>query len=109
MDKKLTKEQYLEILRSKKENGGKESTDYAMVLYKGKVRKKCPPGTMQMPGANTCVNKNQIPSLRKKKVTDIGGVDPAQARQLAKAKTAKQVARARGDNKDEDKRRQKDR
>lgn len=97
MDKKLSAQDYMEILRKKRQDG---TYDYAdRVFYKGKVMLKCPPGASKV--GNTCVpsaatTKAAGPGKTWQK--DLGGIDPRQAQQLGTAKTAKDVKKARDKN-----------
>ena len=91
MDKKFSKEEYLEILRKKRSKDTSEYSD--VVLYKGKVMKRCPPNTSRL--GNTCIPTAPTMGVGKYRQKDLGGVSPNQARLLSQAKSAKDVSKAR--------------
>jgi hypothetical protein len=96
MERKLSAQDYMEILRKKRQDG---TYDYAdRIFYKGKVMLKCPPGSTK--SGNTCLPKgspglNAANSSGKRWKQDLGGVDPRQIQRLNAAKTAKDVNKAR--------------
>jgi len=97
MDKKLSAQDYMEILKKKRQDG---SYDYAdRVFYKGKVMLKCPPGATKM--GNTCVPSAATAAAAgpgKNWQKDLGGINPQQVQQLGVAKTSKDVKKAREKN-----------
>lgn len=91
MDRKLTKEEYLEILKRKR---SKEISEYSdLVLYKGKTMKRCPPNTAK--SGNTCIPKAPTMGVGGYKQKDLGGISPTQARLLSQAKSSKDISKAR--------------
>ena len=94
MDKRLSAQDYMEILKKKRQDG---TYDYAdRVFYKGKVLLKCPPGSTK--AGNTCVPSMKTPASMGPGKTwqkDLGGIDPKQAQQLGVAKSQKDVKKAR--------------
>ena len=98
MNKKLSKEQYLEILRNKRKEGTDDFAD--RVFYNGKVARRCPPGTGRM--GNTCIpgleNQQKEGGSKNKFKKDLGGIDPEQIKKLNKAKNTKDVQNARKSN-----------
>lgn len=97
MDKKLSAQDYMEILKKKRQDG---SYDYAdRVFYKGKVMLKCPPGATKM--GNTCVPSAASTSTTgpgKNWQKDLGGINPQQIQKLGSAKTSKDIKKAREKN-----------
>lgn len=97
MDKRLSAQDYMEILKKKRQDG---TYDYAdRVFYKGKVMLKCPPGSTK--AGNTCVpsaGPTNAAAAGKTWQKDLGGIDPRQAQQLGSAKTSKDVKKARKQN-----------
>jgi hypothetical protein len=97
MDKKLSAQDYMEILNKKRQDG---SYDYAdRVFYKGKIMLKCPPGATKM--GNTCIPSIATPNAAgpaKNWQKDLGGINPQQVQQLGAAKTSKDVKKAREKN-----------
>lgn len=97
MDKKLSVQDYMEILKKKRQDG---SYDYAdRVFYKGKVMLKCPPGATKM--GNTCVPSAATTTAAgpgKNWQKDLGGINTQQVQQLGAAKTSKDVKKAREKN-----------
>jgi hypothetical protein len=98
MDKRLSTQDYMEILKKKRQDG---TYDYAdRVFYKGKVMLKCPPGATKL--GNTCVPsaaataKGAGPGKTWQK--DLGGINPQQVQQLGVAKTSKDIKKAREKN-----------
>lgn len=89
---KLTKEDYLKILKSKKERKGANYAD-SMVFYKGKALGRCPAGTTL--AGRTCIpgaQKNtKAPGYKQK---DLGGLSPAQVKALSKAKSSEDIIKA---------------
>jgi len=94
MDKKLSTQDYMEILKKKRQDG---TYDYAdRVFYKGKVLLKCPPGSTK--AGNTCVPSMKTPTNMGPGKTwqkDLGGIDPQQVQKLTKAKSQKDIKKAR--------------
>jgi hypothetical protein len=94
MNKKLSTQDYMEILKKKRQDG---TYDYAdRVFYKGKVMLKCPPGSTK--AGNTCVPSMKTPAGMGPGKTwqkDLGGINPQQVQQLATAKSQKDVKKAR--------------
>jgi hypothetical protein len=94
MDKKLSAQDYMEILKAKRNSG---TYDYAdRVFYDGKLMMKCPGGTSKV--GKTCIPKGvekteQKGGKRWKK--DLGGVNPNQVQKLGKAKNSQDLQRAR--------------
>lgn len=85
MDKKLSKEDYLRILRDKRSKTSDGKSDYSdKVLYKGKLMGRCPSGTTRQ--GNTCVPGQVAPQQDKMKQKDLGGITPLQARLLSQGK-----------------------
>jgi hypothetical protein len=95
MDKKLSAQDYMEILRAKRKSG---TYDYAdRVFYDGKMMLKCPGGTSKL--GNTCVpagTKELEKGPRKQWKKDLGGVDPKQVQKIGKAKTSEDIRKSRG-------------
>lgn len=94
MDKKLSTQDYMEILKKKRQDG---TYDYAdRVFYKGKVLLKCPPGSTK--AGNTCVPSMKTPTnMGPGKIwqKDLGGINPQQVQKLTKAKSQKDIKKAR--------------
>lgn len=100
MNRKLSTQEYMEILRKKRQEG---TYDYAdRVFYQGKVMLKCPAGSQR--SGNTCVPSGKAPGLmdptksRFRNLDDLSGVNKEQAKKLAQAKSNKDVEKARKKN-----------
>lgn len=97
MDKKLSTQDYMEIIKRKREQG---TYDYAdRVFYKGKVLMKCPPGATKV--GNTCMPSDGLKASTPGGKTwkrDLGGVNPQQVQKLGIAKTSQDVLNARKKN-----------
>lgn len=87
----LSYDEYLNLIKKKRKAG---TYDFSQqVFYKGKVLQKCPPNTHKM-GA-TCIPG--VPDITKRtaKSQDLGGVSATQAKNIAKAKSTKEVMKAK--------------
>lgn len=94
MDKRLSAQDYMEILKKKRQDGTYDYSD--RVFYKGKVLLKCPPGSTKT--GNTCVPSMKTPTGMGPGKTwqkDLGGIDPKQAQQLGVAKSQEDVKKAK--------------
>lgn len=94
MDRRLSTQDYLEILKKKKADGTYDYSD--RVFYKGKVMLKCPPGATK--SGNTCIPSAAATKPVQSKMgrqQDLGGVDPRQIQKLGSAKTSQDVKKAR--------------
>lgn len=91
--KRLSTEDYMEILRAKKSSGGVNYAD-SMVFYKGKVLGRCPSGTVR--AGKTCVpgTAPQKNTAAKYNPQDLGGLSRAQVRALSKAKSTEDIIEA---------------
>jgi hypothetical protein len=97
MDRRLSAQDYMEILKKKRQDGTYDYSD--RVFYKGKVLLKCPPGSTKT--GNTCVpsmNSTQTTGPNKTWQKDLGGINPQQIQQLGVAKSQKDVKKARKSN-----------
>jgi hypothetical protein len=90
--KRLSTEDYMEILRAKKSSGGANYAD-SMVFYKGKALGRCPAGTTR--AGRTCIpgaqQNTKAPGYKQK---DLGGLTPAQVKALSKAKSTEDIIEA---------------
>lgn len=91
--RKLTEEDYMEVLRAKRTSQGSNYAD-SMVFYKGKVMGRCPSGTTR--SGRTCIPgmaaATKFPGY---KVPDMGGISRAQAEALSKAQSTQDIIKAR--------------
>lgn len=91
--KRLSTEDYMEILRAKKASQGANYAD-SMVFYKGKVLGRCPTGTVR--SGKTCVPgaSSQKSAGAGYDPQDLGGLTLAQVKALSKAKSSEDVIKA---------------
>lgn len=89
--KRLSTEDYMEILRAKKSSGGANYAD-SMVYYKGKVLGRCPKGTVKT--GKTCAPSADAQKFTKYKPGDLGGISNKQIKKLSKAKTIDDIINA---------------
>jgi len=91
--KRLSTEDYMEILRTKKSSEGANYAD-SMVFYKGKVLGRCPSGTVR--AGRTCVPgaPSQKSAKAGYKFQDLGGLTQAQVKALSKAKSSEDIIEA---------------
>ena len=87
-DKKLSVEDYLEVIKLSR------NPEYAdsMVYYKGKVLGRCPAGTTKI--GKTCAPAQKDMQATKYKKNVLGGLSRKQVEKLAKAKNVEQVIEA---------------
>ena len=87
-DKKLSVEDYLEVIKLSR------NPEYAdsMVYYRGKVLGRCPAGTTKVGKTCAPVQKEMAPQKYKKNT--LGGLGKKQVEKLAKAKNTEQIIKA---------------
>lgn len=85
----FTESDYLELIKLSR---NPEYSD-SMVYYRGKVLGRCPKGTTK--SGKTCVPGDESGSKPMNKPQDLGGVSKEQASKIAKAKTTKDIVKAR--------------
>jgi len=87
-DKKLSVEDYLEVIKLSRNSEFADS----MVYYKGKVLGRCPKGTSKI--GKTCAPLETGDKQIKYKKQSLGGLASSQVKKLSKAKTIEQIIEA---------------
>lgn len=98
-NKKLSFEDYMEILKAKRASSGSNAegrgANYAdgTVFYKGKALGRCPAGTTR--SGKTCVpGAGTTPMAPGYKTPDLGGLSRAQVQALSKARSTEDIIKA---------------